>query len=584
MTYEKIQQELSLLIEGDISILDSDLESHAIDWSLFKIKPQMVVFPKSSQDIEKLVTFVNDHNSKNTEKISLTARAAGTDMTGGPLNTSIIVDVTRYMNKVSPAIVEDFGSQEHREGFPYQISGKITVEPGTKYLAFEEETLKNNLIMPTFPASRKICAVGGMVANNGAGEKTFKYGQNKDFVESLKIILSDGKEYTISKLSYAELNELWSENNLLSTISKEIYALAKENWDFIKSKKPKTSKNSAGYLLWDIISVDTFQEFESGKGFFDLTKLFVGAQGTTGIISEITYKLVKHNEKHEMIVIFANSLQDLPKVVLELQKYDIETIEVYDDNTFKLGVKFFKDFLKDKGLFKAITYTLRFIPEFFMALTGGIPKFIVLAEFTGNDLVELHRETSQALEKIKKNLSDCRVFLVNEKQSEKYWDFRHDSFKLLTEHSKNSRNSGTGTRTVPMIDDIIVRPEYLAEFIPAIISILDKYKDNFVYTIAGHLGDGNFHIIPLADMNVPENREKIVEIADQVYQLTLKFEGSLTAEHNDGIMRTPYLPEMYGEKMIEIFKQIKDIFDPNRIFNPGKKIGFTKSDITKYLA
>ena len=584
MNYENIKTELLELLDGDISVENNDLNNHSTDWSLFKIMPGMIVYPKHSKDIQKLVNFINNYNKQNNEKLHITVRAAGSDMSGGPLNSSIILDVTRYMNQVNSVELIDLGLQEHRIGFPYEISGKASVEPGTKYLAFEEETLKKGLIMPCFPASRKICAVGGMVANNGAGEKTFKYGQNEKFVDSLRVVLADSNEYTIKKMSHSQLIELWASDSYLSAISKKIYEVVKANWELIQSKKPKTSKNSAGYLLWDMLDVDSFEEFESGKGHFDMTKLFVGSQGTTGIISEIGYKLVKHQEKHEMVVIFAKDLQKLPGIVSELKNYDIETIEVYDDNTFKLGVKFFKDFIKDKGFFKAIRYTLRFLPEFVMSITGGIPKYVILAEFVGLDQEKLHRETKQAFLKIRENLKSERVLHADAKESEKYWDFRHDSFKLLTEHSKKARSTGSGTRTVPMIDDVIVKPEYLPEFIPQVIEILDKYKKDFIYTIAGHLGDGNFHIIPLADMKIQENRDKIVEISDQIYTLTLKFEGSITAEHNDGIIRTPYLLEMFGEEIISVFKSIKNILDPNNIFNPGKKVGFTKEDINKYLA
>jgi|GEM_PF-3475186 len=132
---------------------------------------------------------------------------------------------------------------------------------------------------------------------------------------------------------------------------------------------------------------------------------------------------------------FANNLQDLPKIVENLQKFDVETIEIYDDNTFKIGVKFFGDFLKDKGFFKGIRYALRFIPEFWMVLTGGVPKFVILAEFVGSSQLTVQNDTKKTLEHIKTNLQEVKSFIVGGKETEKYWDFRHDSFKLLTEHS-----------------------------------------------------------------------------------------------------------------------------------------------------
>lgn len=584
MMYQSIKEELVKLLEGDVSVDAQDLSAHATDWSLFSITPDLIVYPKSTHDIQKLVEYVNKYNASHETKLSVTARAAGSGMSGGSLNHSIIVDVTRYMNNFKEIVTGDFGTQQHTT-FPYQIVGKATAEPGMMYIPFEEKTLEKSMIMPTFPASRKICAIGGMVANNGAGEKSLKYGQNKDFVDSLKVVLADGKEYSVSRLTYKELQQLFTENHLYAEVSQKIYTLVKENWDLIQEKRPQTAKNSAGYLIWDVISAPSIEAFEKGEGYFDLTKLIVGAQGTTGIITEITYKLVPHEDKEEMLVMFVDDIHQLPKIVEVLKKYDLETIELYDDNTFNIGVKFFGDFIKDKGFFSAIRYSLRFLPELWMVITGGVPKFIILAESVDKNQNVVHAEVLSELSSIRKALPHMKSFIVKGKENaQKYWDFRHDSFKLLTEHSLKSRSAGKGTRTAPFIDDIAVPPQYLDRYIPELVEILDEYKDEFLYTIAGHLGDGNFHVIPLVDMNKEENRSKILEISERVYTLALKYGGSITAEHNDGIVRTPYIPQMFGSEMHEIFVRVKEILDPHTIFNPGKKVGMKKEDIQRYLA
>ncbi|MBI2574219.1 MAG: FAD-binding oxidoreductase, partial [Candidatus Wildermuthbacteria bacterium] len=125
--------------------------------------------------------------------------------------------------------------------------------------------------------------------------------------------------------------------------------------------------------------------------------------------------------------------------------------------------------------------------------------------------------------------------------------------------------------TAPFIDDIIVRPETLPEFLPALQTILSQYPQ-LIYTVAGHVGDGNFHIIPLMDLSRPFSGNMIAEISQKVYDLVLKFKGSITAEHNDGLIRTPFLKQMYGEKICGLFQEVKHIFDPHNIFNPGKKV------------
>ena len=159
-------------------------------------------------------------------------------------------------------------------------------------------------------------------------------------------------------------------------------------------------------------------------------------------------------------------------------------------------------------------------------------------------------------------------------EADKYWSIRHESFNLLRKHVK-------GKRTAPFIDDIIVKPEFLPEFLPKIKKLLDEYKLD--YTVQGHLGNGNFHLIPLMDLNSPYSADTILELSKKVYSLVHEYKGSITAEHNDGIIRTPFLLEQFGQPIIDLFKRTKYAFDPKNIFNPGKKVDGTFEDIRKAI-
>jgi len=163
---------------------------------------------------------------------------------------------------------------------------------------------------------------------------------------------------------------------------------------------------------------------------------------------------------------------------------------------------------------------------------------------------------------------------ASERQARKYWVIRRESFNLLR-HKLRSK------RTLPFIDDFVVPPESLVEFLPKLEAVLSKY--NLQYTIAGHVGDGNFHIIPLADPREPGLAHTIDELSHKVYDLVLSYHGSITGEHNDGFIRTPYVEKMFGKEMYALFHEVKKIFDPLNIFNPGKKIGLTFSDMLGHL-
>ena len=233
--------------------------------------------------------------------------------------------------------------------------------------------------------------------------------------------------------------------------------------------------------------------------------------------------------------------------------------------SLKLALKFFPEFAKLLGTRGIIQTGISFLPEFLMILFGGMPKLILQVDFTGDNIEDLQNKIRQLKEKLKPLHPKIRVAL--EDQEKKYWAIRRESFNLLRQKVRNKH-------TAPFIDDFVVKPEYLAKVLLEVIKIIKKHPE-FMYTIAGHVGDGNFHIIPLVDITNPNVRKFIPIIADQIYDLVIKYHGSITGEHNDGLIRTPYLKRMYGEKIIKLFEATKNIFDPDNIFNPGKKVGGT---------
>ncbi len=516
-----------------------DPETRALygrDASIFEVIPEIVVFPKDSQDIKNLVRFVSGEKKKG-RRISLTARSAGTDMSGGPLSESIIVDFTRHMNRL---ITID----------------KIhaVVEPGMFYRDFEKETDKLGVMMPSYPASKGLCALGGMVSNNSGGEKTLAYGKTEDYVEDLKVILDDGEEYDFKALTPVELEYKLKQKTAEGDLYRKIFKLIDDNYEIIKKAKPNVSKNSAGYYLWNVWD----------KKIFNLCKLIVGSQGTLGFVTQIRFRLVPKHNVAKLAAIFLNDLEYLPDIIKEVLKFKPESFEVYDDKTLKLAIRFMPSLLKNLK-WKAFKLGWEFLPEFWMVITGGLPKLILLAELTGDSEDEVNYNLSQ-LDRVLAGRFPVKIRLTkNKEESEKYWIVRRESFNLLRSHVKDRQ-------TAPFIDDIIVRPEHLPEFLPKLNAILDKYGDKMISTLAGHAGDGNFHVIPLMKLTEASSRAIIPEVAKQVYDLVLSYHGSITAEHNDGLIRSPFLMQMYGEKIYHLFEKTKDIFDPLGIFNPGKKV------------
>ncbi len=541
-----LAEKIKSFFKGEVHTEAEVLESHSRDASLLKVMPKVVVFPKDAEDISNLVKFVASEKAGDAS-LSITARAAGTCMSGGSLNESIILDVTKFMNGVKE-VGADFAN----------------ALPGTFYRDFEKETLAKGLVMPSFPASKNLCALGGMVANNAGGERSLSYGKTEDYVRSLKMIFTDGVERVVKPLTKSELDDKMEQQDFEGKVYRELFQLVTENVDKLKEAKPKVSKNSAGYYLWNVWDGRTF----------NLPKLIVGSQGTLGMITEITFKLVPVKPISKLLVIFLSDLAPVSKLVNELLPFKPDSIESYDDNTIYLAMRFWRGILKSmkvKHFFKLIW---SFVPESLMILRGGIPKLVVLAEFAGDNEKEIDEKLRQAAEKVRLLGLHRRATKTHE-EAEKYWTIRHESFNLLRQHVK-------GKRTAPFIDDIVVNPEHLPEFLPSLTKILDRYKLN--YTVAGHAGNGNFHIIPLMGPKELANKNVITEVSDQVYDLVAKYHGSIDAEHNDGIIRTPYLGKMFSPEILELFKRTKNIFDPQNIFNPGKKVGGSLEYMREHLS
>ncbi len=538
---EEQKQEILKFFKGDVEDSKETLTKYSHDASIFSIRPKLILSPKDSTDVQNLIKWVSENKNKYPD-LSITARCAGTDMSGGAVGESLILDFTRYMNKLI-----NFNDRNM----------SITVQPGMFYRDFEKITLEKGLILPCFTASKSINAMGGMFGNNSAGERTLKYGKTEDYIVETKVVFVDGVERTIKPVPVAEISSQ-------DEISKKVYDVIKKNEEEINKAKPNVHKNSAGYYLWNVVKDDTF----------NLNKLLVGSQGTLGIATEITFKLVPEPKYTRLVVVFLRNMDLLPGLVNKILKYSPQSLESYDDKTFLLVLKYIKSFAALLGLKNFVRLILSFWPEAIMTLRHGFPKLVLLIEFTGDTQEEADREANKAFLDLKTVKKIGLRLTRDEDEAKKYWTIRREAFNLI-------RYKLTKVKSKPFVDDVIVRPEKLPEFFPALYKILDKYKKHMTFAVGGHSGDGNMHIYTLVNPKDPALKDIIMEVSDQVYTLVAKLGGSITAEHNDGLIRTPYLDKMYSPKILAIFKQVKEIFDPLYILNPGKKVPTQTGEGTK---
>ncbi len=546
MTDTRLLKRLRASMKGEVL---NDAKTRALfarDTSIFIKTPELVTYPKNADDVSALVRTVLGAR-KDGINASVTARAAGTCMSGGPLTDSVVAVFTKHMNQVL-----EVGS------------GFAVTEPGVYYRDFEKATLASNRqILPSYPASRELAAMGGIVNNDSGGERTLEYGKTRKYVEEVDVVLSDGSKVTFNAKSKEELERLCALETLEGRIYRNMRDLLSKNAAAIENARPKVSKNSAGYALWEI------EDKEAGT--FNLAKLICGAQGTLALTTKMKLSLVREQEYRSMLIIFLDDMKVLPEVVRRVLPFNPESFESYDDHTFELAMKFLPQMLSQMGLVEAIKLGLSFIPELGLVMKGGVPKLVLMAEFSEDTHQEALFKAGAAKAALLPMNLPMRI-ARDERAAAKYWKVRRESFALLRKNAK-------GLYAAPFIDDFVVPPDSYPEFMPELNALLAEY--DLLYTIAGHIGNGNFHIIPLMDLKDPKVRDIILELSPRVYDLVIKYGGSTTGEHNDGIIRTPYLPQMFGDEMVSLFEETKRIFDPENIFNPGKKVNGTFADIER---
>lgn len=533
---QDIIYELSKLLDGEVSSDAKHRNAYMHDASIYELSPDAVCFPNGTKDIKKLVRFVHQRKSS-FPSLSVTPRGAGTDMSGGPLTSSLAIDMTRYFNRL------------------HGVSGGILhTQPGVFLKKIDPLLAKDHLMLGCAPASRAFSTIGGLVANNSAGEQSLRYGNADKNMRQISAVLADGNEYTFRPLNKKQLMVKMSQKTFDGELYRKTYKLIEDNYDLVRNARPRSSKNSMGYNLWSVWDRDT--------GIFDMTQLFAGSQGTLGIITDIKIAVVPKAKHTGLLLMYLPSSKHLGKIINLVLRHDPATFEGFDDITFSLGIKYFKTLRKNMGAREWLKQQAILIGSV-ARLNKHLPSMVLMAELEGDSYQQVNDKILALRASILKSRIRVRMEIEgSETLSEPFWRIRRASLTLLRERVKNKYASA-------FMDDLAILPKYIPEFLPKVRKIIRKYK--LPATIAGHFGDGNFHIIPLMDIYDPKEQLKFEPAMRELVPIIKKYGGTLSGEHNDGMIRGPWLRAMFGEKVFRLFVEVKETFDPMYIFNPHKK-------------
>jgi FAD/FMN-containing dehydrogenase/Fe-S oxidoreductase len=486
------------------------LTAYAVDASIYRMEPKAVVLAGSEEDIATTVRYAAANG------IPLTPRAAGTNLTGSAIGSGIILDISR-LNRVLEV--------NHEERW-------ARVQPGIVLAELNKQLARDGLLFGPDPSSGDMCKLGGMLANNSSGPHTLRYGAVKDNVLRLRTCLVSGTwvDARAYRLDDPALERLLTAIPAL----REIFVLAQTHADMIRAKKPTVSKNSCGYNLFGL--VDGLAE-----GLFDLPQLLVGSEGTLGVVSEATVKLVDKPKATLTALIHFRHLQEVGEAVPRLLELAPSALEVMDANTLDLIGR----------------------------AHHGIPPdaaATLLIELDADSLeIDLH-------ERAEHMAAVCRPFKLASElalafdpgRREELWKARKALYPTLYRYDPLKK-------PINFVDDVVVRAERISELIHYLETFFEGQQ--VPVAIFGHIGNGNAHIVPLLNVNESNDFNKMVHAYHEIHSAVLdRFGGSICGEHGDGRVRAEYVRKMFGEDLYSLFVQVKQAFDPGRILNPGIKI------------
>lgn len=522
----KVAHYLQEHLLGEVMVGADARRYFSTDGSIFSLMPSLIVYPRNENDVRKTARFAWQLAERG-RIIPITARGSGTDQGGAALGSGIMLVFPAHMNRIVELDPKN---------------GAIIVEPGLNYGRLQQTLHTHERFLPPYPASYEYSTIGGAVANNAGGEKTLKYGDTRGFVKSLRVVLANGEVIETYRLNKRELNKKLG----LSTFEGEIYraldALLEENSAILSKLELNVTKNSAGYALKDIKRPD---------GSFDLTPLFVGSQGTLGIITEIMFETEVYNPEHDLFMAEFDSLEKAEKAVLELRALPSmpSSLEMVDGQLLELVDRLNPNQLKD-------------------IVSKPFPKVVLLVEFDDSD-----RAGKKSIKRAEKLLEGLATKVQREQdpvEQARLWKVRHAAASVAG-HTEGR------LKAVPIVEDGVVPPSKLQEYINGVYKLFASAQ--LQAALWGHAGDGNLHMQPFLDLSQIGDRQKAFRLIDEYYKLVISLGGSTSGEHGDGRLRAPYLEQLYGPEVYETLTKVKQIFDPYGTLNPGVKIGVTLDDI-----
>lgn len=509
-----------LLFFDQSAIHQAQLMAYSTDASVYQEKPLAVAIPATTSDIKKLIQFATENDA------TLIPRAAGTSLAGQVVGNGIVVDISKYFIKILEVNKEEKW---------------VRVQPGVIRDDLNHYLKSYGLMFGPETSTANRAMIGGMLGNNSCGLHSIVWGAVRDHVLEVKALLSDGSEVIFANENICNAK---SGASFKEKIYAELDALLSNEYNrqLIRTKfpDPKVHRRNTGYALDYMLAMQPYAE--SGEP-FNLCKLLAGSEGTLAFVTEIKVNLIDLPPREISVVcIHCSSIIEAMKANVTVMKHNPMASELVD--------KYIMDF--------TIGHPEYSKNRFFIE---GDPAAILMVEFMDNDAAVVKEKSAALIASLKKEKLGFAYPVLYNEQTKYAWDMRKAGLGLL-------RNIAGDAQPVNLIEDCAVTTDHLPDYIADLQQVLAKHKVNASYY--AHAGAGEVHVEPIVNLRSEEGLRTFKNILADTVELVKKYKGSLSGEHGDGRLRGEFIPSVVGEETYKLFQQVKNIFDPNRIFNAGK--------------
>jgi FAD/FMN-containing dehydrogenase/Fe-S oxidoreductase len=514
-TRRRIRDDFRGHFHGDLLVDPVARGLYATDASLFEIEPLAVAVPRDIDDLAFLVRYAFE------KQIPVIPRGAGTGVAGEALGSGLVVDLSTHFRTIVE-IGADFAR----------------VQPGVVLRNLNVELARRGRRFAPDPASAASCTIGGMLATNASGSNIALHGYVSDHVAALDVIWDNGETGALrrpkSHFESPNGKPALEQSGRTEEIASAVRQLLLDNAAMIEATGPKTPYNRCGYHLHGV----------NGPHGLDLARLLIGSEGTLAFFTEAALRTLPLPNGRSAVLFGFDSLDAAIRAADFVRRSNPASCDLLDR--------------------RLLTLTRGRSPEM-AKLIPAVAEAVMLVEFERDDQDEARQAGLDLIDSLQRlhRLALLALPAFDDEAIERLWHVREAALPALY-------TLGKGPRPLAFVEDIGVPPEALGEFLNRLQTILQRFETTASYLI--HAATGQVHARPFLDLADPGHADKLWAIADQVHNLAIDLGGTISAQHGTGLARTPWVERQYG-RLFPVFRELKRIFDPQGILNPGKIVG-----------